>query len=456
MIGKIFTTALSPEQITFEVAKKYLQRHSQNEIKRLNTLENYYNGEHAILNRTKPSADLSNIKIVTNYAAYIANFTSAYLLGEPVSYAAKDNTDITALTETLEKADSATQDADLALDLAIYGRSYELVYMSSDERPFPKLARINPQNAFVVYDDTVEQNPVFGLYYFPYTTEQNTTQYKVCLITERIEEHYITDEYFGLLETTETKENPFGMVTLNEIYNNGQRGGDFEQVISLIDADNLLQSDRINDKEQFVNALLVLKGVALGDSNEEKKETLNALKDEGVMELPAEGADAAYLTRQFDENSIETLRMSVVNDIHKISCVPDMSDKNFASNSSGVAMRYKLIGLEQLTKTKERYFAEGLKYRLQLFSNILTTQGGAFIDLSKINITFKRSLPVNEVEEAQIVNMLDGNVPQKLLLSRLSFVKDPEAAIKELEKEKEADIKNQQSMFMNSPLYEET
>ena len=43
---------------------------------------------------------------------------------------------------------------------------------------------------------------------------------------------------------------------------------------------------------------------------------------------------------------------SIVTDIHKISGVPDMSDESFAGNASGVAMKYKLLNLEQITKTE--------------------------------------------------------------------------------------------------------
>lgn len=451
MISNIFTTSYKPKEITPQIAVKFAAKFMQEEFSRLKKLEDYYRGNHAISSRVK-EANLSNIKITTNYAAYIANFTSAYLVGEPVSYTAPDGMNIDQILTTLKKADSSTQDSDLALDIAIYGRGYELIYMSSDEKPLPKLARISPLCAFVVYDDTVEQKPVFGVYWHSYIDENNSKRYKINVFTAYKEFRFMSDEDFGIIGDVTEIPHSFGVVPLIEYYNNGQRGGDFEQVISLIDADNLLQSDRINDKEQFVNALLVLKGVTLGDDNEEAKETLNALKQEGVMQLPAEGADAAYLTRQFEENSIETLRMSIVNDIHKISCVPDMSDKNFAANVSGVAMKFKLIGLEQFTKTKERYFAEGLRYRLKAIQNILTVKGAAAVDTEEIKITFKRSLPVNAVEEAQEVNLLSGQVPQKLLLSRLSFVEDVDEAIAELEKEKQAEIKNQQSMFMNTPI----
>lgn len=448
----IFTTNLTAEEITPAAARNYIDKHYRYELPRLMKLDEYYSGHHQICGRTKEGA-LSNNRVMTNHAAYIAKFTAAYLIGAPVTYSAKDSADITPLTDYLALADSSTQDADLALDAAVFGRAYELMYMSADETPVPKLARLSPLNAFVVYDDTVEQNPVFGVYYYPVFEPGNSSPkyFKCALLTAEYSQEFVTSSGFSVTAQNEPVPHFFGAVPLDEIFNDGQRQGDFEQVISLIDAYNTLQSDRVNDKEQFVDALLLIKGQILGDNNDEKTETYNAMKQNRVLELSSD-SDASFLTRQFDESSIEVLRKSIVSDIHKISGVPDMSDESFAGNSSGVAMKYKLLNLEQITKTKERYFAEGLRYRLKCFANVLAAKGGGLIDVSAINIGFTRSLPANELELSQVVNNLTGKVPQATLLSLLPFVTDPEAAAKELADEKQESLNRQQMMFSNTPL----
>ena len=221
-------------------------------------------------------------------------------------------------------------------------------------------------------------------------------------------------------------------------------------VISLIDAYNTLQSDRVNDKEQFVDSLMYIKGQILGETDDEKAETYSDIQRNRVVELSQDG-EIGFLTRQFDEASVEVLRKSIVTDIHKISGVPDMSDESFAGNASGVAMKYKLLNLEQITKTKERYFTEGLRYRLECLSNIIGIKGG-HIDPKLIDITFTRSLPQNESELSQVVATLDGKVPQETLLSLLPFVKDPQSAAEELRQQKQDAIAAQQQMFMNTPL----
>lgn len=269
-------------------------------------------------------------------------------------------------------------------------------------------------------------------------------------MTDTITQDFELTSNFGLKSEGEAVPHYFGKVPLNEIYNDGQRQGDFEQVISLIDAYNTLQSDRVNDKEQFVDSLMYIKGQILGETDDEKAETYSDIQRNRVVELSQDG-EIGFLTRQFDEASVEVLRKSIVTDIHKISGVPDMSDESFAGNASGVAMKYKLLNLEQITKTKERYFTEGLRYRLECLSNIIGIKGG-HIDPKLIDITFTRSLPQNESELSQVVATLDGKVPQETLLSLLPFVKDPQSAAEELRQQKQDAIAAQQQMFMNTPL----
>lgn len=360
----IFTTDKTAEMITPKIARDYIEKHDKYEMPRLTMLDNYYSGRQHICDRRKSDDMLSNNRVMINHAAYIAKFTSSYLIATPVAYSGKDDTDITAITDCLSYADSSTQDADLALDAAIFGRAYELIYMDADSRP--KLARITPLSAFVVYDDTVEQNPVFAVYYYPVFEPGNSTPkcFKCQLMTDTITQDFELTSNFGLKSEGEIILHYFGKVPLNEIYNDGQRQGDFEQVISLIDAYNTLQSDRVNDKEQFVDSLMYIKGQILGETDDEKAETYSDIQRNRVVELSQDG-EIGFLTRQFDETSVEVLRKSIVTDIHKISGVPDMSDESFAGNASGVAMKYKLLNLEQITKTKERYFTEGLRYRLE-------------------------------------------------------------------------------------------
>ena len=429
--------------IDIQLATKYTKKHHAMCV-RLNKLENYYRGEHKILNRERRK-DLPNNKIVINHAKYIADISSGYLAGTPVRY--KSEEDITNLTELLKLAESSVQDSDLALDGAIYGRMFELVYMSEDEEPVPKLAKIAPQNAFVVYDDTVAHEPVLGVVYYP-TFDDNgkVEKYNCTLYAVDFRQSFTVDEGYEIVSQENREENCFGMVQLNEIWNNPTCQGDFEQVISLIDAYNRLTSNRLNDKDQFIDALLVIYGATLGDNSAEKAENYNSIKESGAVELP-DGTKAEYLARQLDEASVEILKKSLKEDIHTISFVPDMSDEKFSGNSSGVAMAYKILAFELMAKTKERFFKEGLKYRLKLFYKILELRNKANFDLSKVEIIMSRSLPSNTQETADIVSTLQGICSKETLLSQLPFVDDPADEIKKLKEEQEKTAEYQKSLF---------
>lgn len=427
--------------VPFQIVREFIDKH-QKMIARYDELENYYKGKHRILSRGKEK-QLANNRLVCNHAKYIVDMATGYLVGNPVSY---EGENIENLQEWYKKADVSTQDMDLAKDASIYGRAFELVYFSSDKSPICKLANLSPKNTFIVYDDTVEHKELFSVYYFPIFDNDGTRKgFKCSVYTESQIVEYQTDINFFDTQSPKITENVFDLIPITEIYNNEECQGDFEQVISLIDAYNILQSDRVNDKEQFVDSILLLINASLGDDPEEESQTVKALKEQKILELGDDG-DARWLTRTFDETSVEILRKSLEQDIHKYANVPCMTDENFVGNSSGIAMRYKLLGFEQITKIKERYFTEGLKRRLQLFSNAMSKKG-MYFDPESVNITFTRNLPVNETEIASIISQLDGKVPAEILLAQLPFVKNPGEAMKQLNKERENDITYQKQKF---------
>lgn len=431
-------TISAETRITQEIACGFINEHIQHTHDRYDRLERYYEGEHPICSREKRSV-LANNRLVCNHAKYISDTCVGYFAGNPVKYSGAG---LEPLLELLRTADSDTQDIDLAQKASIFGTAYEFIY--TDEDGQPRLYSPDPRQAFVIYDDTVQQKPVAGVYYYKLhdSVTDRDTGYSVYLCTASMITHFVTDTRFTPKLPDENRPHGMNGVPLIEIYNNSTCGSDFEPVLSLIDAYNVLQSDRVNDKEQFVEAILLIKGSVLGDDNDEKSESYKALRENGLLELDADSS-AEWLTRQFDENSVEVLRKSLEQDIHKFANVPCMSDESFGGNASGVAMRYKLLGFEQITKIKERYFREGLKERLRLLCSWLDTTGKAHIDSRDISIQFTRALPVNETEVAQLVSELRDLVPLKTLLGLLPFVDDPEAAAEE--------IREQQNNFPNLP-----
>lgn len=430
--------------IPIKLLVKCISEHRTIVDARYKILEEYYDGQHRILNRSLSTDSLPNNKIVANHAEYITDMATGYVFGSPVSYSGDGSEEI---NEIFIEIDEDSHNNELALDLSIFGVGYELLYMNNEEVPYPELAVVSPLNSFIVVDSTVKHKPIFGVTYFPKFDIDNTLKgHDVNVYTEDSITHYFfTSLTSESADIDDPEEHYFNGIPLIEYKNNKKLKGDFEGVITLIDAYNLLQSDRINDKEQVVDALLAVIGASLGDDTDEKVETAKLLKELKIIELD-QGGDAKWLVKNLNETEIEVLKKSLKDDIHEFSKVPCLTDENFVGNASGVAMKYKLLGFEQLGKTKERYFKQGLRHRLKLMSNIENIRAKN-IDSSQIDITMKRSLPVDDELLAKIAQETEGFISWETRVKRFDEEIDIEEERKRLDEEKRSSLEEQQRMF---------
>lgn len=258
----------------------------------------------------------------------------------------------------------------------------------------------------------------------------------------------------GSQETTEEPVPHYlGEIPIIEYLNNKLAIGDFELQIPLIDAYNALMSDRITDKEQFIDSILAIYGTLLiddeieedGEQKDGAEAAMKHLKKRKLLEMP-DGTKAEYLTRTFDEAGVEILKKAVEQDIHKFSHIPCMTDESFGGNVSGVAMEFKLLGMENITKIKTRYYRKGLRKRIRIFCNFLAKKEKT-VDPEGITMTFTRALPKNLLEISQMVSNLKGIVSQKTLLAQIPFVEDVDEELAAVKKESEESLKQQQEMF---------
>ena len=395
---------------------------------RFNMLENYYLGKHGILKRDRDDR-LSNNKVVVNHAKYITDTNVGYLLGNPVDYQASEGHDIEALLDAYKRQTINDLDSEIAKDVSIFGLQYEYVY--ANENAEPKSCEVDNKNTIIVYDDTVEHNKLFGLIYRPVFKGVAFKYWEVIYVDKKIKRVY--KSYSKSLQQMGVDEpHAFGDVPIICYKNNPELMGDFEPVISLIDAYNLLQSDRINDKEQLVDAILMFYGI---DFEDEQAEMLR--ESRMLAGIPTD-ARAEYLTKTLQEGDVDILRQNIENDIHKISMVPNMSDQNFVGNSSGVAIRYKLLAFEQNIKNKERYMEKGLMERFKLYNHFLFTQSKmSVVPVEEVDAVFKRNLPSNDFEISQMINNLADFVDKETLIGQLSFIKDASEIVKLKDKEDE-------------------
>lgn len=166
-----------------------------------------------------------------------------------------------------------------------------------------------------------------------------------------------------------------------------------------------------------------------------------------------EGTSAEWLIKDTSDNNIENIKNRIDADIHKFAKCPNLADKEFASNASGVAIKFKLLGTENKVSIKERKFKRGLQQRLELLANIKGVLANGF-DWRSIDIIFTRNIPANDIDIANMVNTLSGIVSEETLLAQIPFVEDVAGEIERLDKEKEKD--KELNPFFQSDLNYET
>ncbi len=373
------------------------------QLPRLEKLRKYYEGDNDILQRRRASG-LPNNRIAHPFGRYIAAVTAGYLIGQPAAYTVGDGAPsetLDAIVDLYARSSMDSVDMENAHNAAVYGRGIEYVHVDADASPHA--TALSPADAFVVYEDTYDMSPLFGVYIAPKLKETGGADgFRVWVMTDRlIAEYYARDMTVAEFSEVKRESHYFGGVPLVEYWNDEDERGDFEWVIPLIDAYDKLESDRVNDKEQYVDKLIVMTGCVL-EKDDQGRTPGQQLREDKLLALPDSDASVEYLSSALDEANVEVQRQALEADIHKLSMVPDLTDREFAANASGVAMRYKLWGLDQLIRIKERWFIEGLRGRLRLYAGFMAVKGFPAMDVSGVNITLSRSMPANTLEQAQI------------------------------------------------------
>lgn len=367
-----------------------------------------------------------NNKIANAYASYITDTLVGYFIGEPVTYTSNDNVLIQDLNMILEYNDEADENAELAKNASIYGVAYEMLYLSEEDKMI-RFKALNPKEVIPIFDKTVEQNLLAVMrYYEDYDYVEDNTYTIVEVIDSKMVRRYKLDTGLSLLE-----EYPhyFSMVPVAIFKNNEDETGDFEQVISLIDAYDKMESDSLNDFEYFVDAYLALYGFTAD------AEDIAKMKENRVL-LMDEGTSAEWLVKQTSDAYVENMKNRLDKDIHKFAKCPNMSDEEFASNASGIAIKFKLLGTENLVSIKERKFKRGLQQRLELMSMINSVLREGF-DWRAIDIVFTRNIPSNDTDIANMVNTLKDIVSEQTLLAQIPFVDDVQTELERVKTERE-------------------
>ena len=393
-------------------------------------LYDYYIGKHKILQEKKRDAAAPNNRLVHNMARYITDTATGYFVGQPVVYSSPDEEFLRIIQDIFNYNDEQDHNMEMAKNCSIGGSCFEMLYMDEDAKI--RLARIPAQCGIMIYEsDSGFSDPMVFIRTIESRDKNDNVIRKVefwdaCrvmrfrsfnggeLILEAAQDHYWQD------------------VPFVEYINNEERLGDFEGVITEIDAYNKVQSNTANYFEYNDDA--ILKVMRLGDM---ESEDIREMKENGAIILE-DGGDVAWLLKQVDDTALENYKNRLREDIHTMANVPHMCDDSFGGNLSGVAISYKLWGLEQMCAIKERKFKKGLQRRMELITNMLNVMGYHF-DYRAIVPKFRRNKPQNILEMAQVITTLANDLSRETRLQMLPTVENVQEELAKLEEEKKQD-----------------
>lgn len=417
-------------EMTDELLATLVEIHSAR-LERYKILDNYYRGKAKILDREKDEHKANN-KVILDYPGYIVDVLLGMFIGNPVNYAtSEDNQEkLDAVQEVFDLNDEQDENTELGKMMGVLGLAYELVYL--DEEGNVRFNEIKPDNVLMVYDNKITPEPLFALYIRELVTAENLAEEdKDLLVTVYDRTNYTT--YQGKEEFTvvDSGMHMFDEVPIVEFPNNDEMIGDFERVLSQIDAMNKIQSDTANDFEEFTDAILLLYGMMNTDA-----EDFKAMRDAGAILLDnTTGGEqgAEWLVKNINDSALENYKRRLDEDIHKFSKVPNMGDTNFSGNVSGESLKYKLLAMDQVIVQKQRKFKRGLQKRLKLIMSILNIKTDGDFKHTDISISFKDNKPYDELANIQTVaSALQAGMSREYAFAKL---KDLDSVSEELERQ---------------------
>ena len=450
------------EADNYSLLRDYIAHHEGVQRPRIQELYDYSEGNNHEINKVgrRREEDMADARAVHNFGKVITSFKQGYLVGNPirVDYEDDDATD-KALKELSRLNDFHQLNRDLILDLSKVGRAYDLIYRAKDDTT--RAVKLDPLGTFVIFDMTLENHSVAGVRYYQKSQFDESKKIVELYTNERI----ITFEYDGDLKEIGSVPHAFGLVPITEYLNTGNGMGDYETELSLIDLYDSAQSDTANYMQDLSDAILAVFGRIsfpdYVDTVEKQIEFMKQMRKARFMNLEPpmdyegkEGSvDAKYLYKQYDVNGTEAYKKRVVNDIHKFTNTPDMTDENFSGVQSGEAMKWKVFGLDQERVDMQALFERSLKRRYRLIATVSTLlKEIKDFDVAKLKVTFTPNLPKSLQEKIEAFQALGGELSKETAMQITDIVDDPKAELDKISKEDEESSLLAQKIAKNNRL----
>ena len=396
---------------------------------KLTKYKQYYDGIQAILNKSYSDESKPCNRTVINYCKNIVDSYCGYL-ATPGHISYRSDEDIEEVMSILKYNDYQAQDSDFLLDALVYGVACELMYI--DNSGHTRFRLINPTNCFGVYDDSLTGDLMYFVRMYKASDWDNSDTYNVDVYSDFDIKHYKMSGTDGYLHFVSEEPHYFAQCPAN-IFTLPDEKNIFDCVMGLQDAANTLLSDEIDDYSAFCDAYLALVGV------DADTEDIATMKKNRVLVLP-EGADARWITKNANDAQVENILKRIHDAIYRVAQCPDFSSESFVGGvSSGIAIQYRLTGMETRAGKIEALMKKALQRRIEIICGIASLKLGEEV-FRDIEISFKRNIPEDTTSIINMINALKGTVSDATLLSQLDFIPDVNAELEAVQEQKQQNM----------------
>ena len=323
--------------------------------------------------------------------------------------------------------------SELYEECLIQGESYE-IWWESDELELDaglmtaEYKIVPAGSVYLKYTDTIKKKLEYAVYFSGDDKEQRADVYYPLY-----QEIWTKVGSEGWFKAEEDIEHPYTTVPVNVFQGNRRSSPLFAAEKPLIDAYDEMISKSLNEVDRF-NAAIALFGDTVDSEFVQKF-------SEGLISVIHELGEAErtdlprYLEKNFGgvDGFYNNLADRLIRDFHKSIKIPDMSDESFAGDASGIAIAFKLIGMEFKASQIETYFNQGLVRRLSFYADIYNAST-ANIEVGDYKATVKasRNVPMDIKAKAEVAQILANLVSEETLLKFL-----PKSIVDDVEKEME-------------------
>ena len=352
----------------------------------------YERGLQPVVDRTKTiRPDICNI-VIENHASEVVDFTVGYQAGNPINLVARSvnaelkhsDKRILKLNEMLAEENKQAKDIELFRNFHIAGIAYAMILpkdIQTGTSPFDLLI-LDPRNTFIVYSNDAYERPMVAV---TYSVLKDGTKRVTAYSNDFIYEFGAGAD--GSTNKVNIVPNILRMIPIVEFSANSDYAGCFEKAIPLMDAINDINSNRVDDIEQFVQSILWLHNAELSeDAKDELKSGGGILQTKSV----GNGADAkvVYLTQTLNQNETQTYVDYLYKQILQICGVPSREKSTGGNTGSAMYLSNGYEQAESRAKAMESMYSRSMLQVVELILRICKLSKNVDSDVKELETRY--------------------------------------------------------------------